>query len=86
MRNIVVDQTSQRRFVAKVLGTDVVGKGTSLPFAIGQLVIEHGYKYGLNVVLGSDAWVKALRDPTTRCAFPISECATEIEEDNDEPK
>lgn len=80
MRNIVVQQTSQRRFVAKVLGTDALGKGTSLPFAIGQLVIEHGYKYGLNVVLGPDAWVKALRDPSTRCATPIVECATEIEE------
>ena len=71
MRFLVVHQMSARRFVAHVLGTQIQAKGTSEQFAVGQLVKEHGFRFGMNVMPESEAYVRA--HWMGFCAIPIEE-------------
>lgn len=74
MQHLVVMQTSQRRFVAWVLGTDISAKGTSEQFAVGELMKKHGHKFNLNVAPSKEIWVwteKMIQ--ASRCAVPVEE-------------
>lgn len=74
MKFLVVKQTSQRRFVAHVQGDqESLSKGTSLEFAVGRLIVNSGFKYGVNVMPESEIWAWAIRN-ATRCATPIKDC------------
>lgn len=71
MRFLVVYPTSPRRWIARILGTDENAKGTSKQFAVGKLLEQVGFTYGLNVMPYDEIWAWALRHPSTRCATPI---------------
>lgn len=71
MKFLQVFQTSERRFIAIVLGTKYVSRGTSVEFAVGALMKAHGHKMGVNVMPEDEVWAWALRHPSTRCAVPL---------------
>ena len=72
MKHLIVMQTSQPRFVAWVLGTDISAKGTSAEFAVGRLMREHGHKLGLNFAPTTEIWVWTQKMiDAGRCAKPI---------------
>jgi hypothetical protein len=69
MRFLVVSQTSKRRFFAHILGSRIWSQGTSLQFAVGQLMIDHGHRFGINVMPESEAFVRS--HWMGHCAVPI---------------
>lgn len=77
MKHLIVMQTSQRRFVAWVLGTGISAKGTSVEFAVGRLMREHGHKFGLNVAPSTELWV------WTQKMIDAGRCARPIEKENE---
>lgn len=74
MRHIIVLPTSPRRWIAWFHGTDLIAKGTSEQFAVGQLMKNHGHKIGTNVAPAYEMWVwtEKLFDKC-RVAQPIKE-------------
>ena len=73
MRLITISQTSERRFIAKFVGTGIEAKGTSEQFAVGRLLRDHGVDLGFSVLTEKELWDWALHHPDARCAVPIDE-------------
>jgi|688.fasta_scaffold1159822_1 hypothetical protein len=71
MRFLVVHQTSARRFIAHILGTQIWAKGTTEEFAVGTLMKKHGFRFGINVMPESEIRVRA--HWAGYCAVPIEE-------------
>lgn len=62
---IIVERTGERRYVAELIGTKLWSAGPSAEYAVGALVLQMGWQFGIaSMVIRSHA--------TGFCAVPVT--------------